>query len=237
MPDARNTNVAWSPTANHPPGLTDVDVVARVLGGESALFELIMRRYNRLLYRLARSILRSDADAEDVVQEAYLRAYTRLDQFKGPHGFRSWLCRIAINEALRRVRGAKPKFSLDDVDSDEAAVCWASESLRALPNTSTESGAMGAELIGFLEIAIDELPVAYRAVFMLRAVEQYDVAETAQCLGINPATVKTRFHRARRLLQNALDRHVEGAAREAFPFAGQRCDRIVSRVLAGLPSR
>src|SRR5262249_49329558 len=156
---------------------------------------LIMRRYNRLLFRLARSIVHDDDEAHDVVQASYVRAYYHLAEFRGPVGFRSWLARIAINEACARTR-RKPNFAGGD-DADLAL------ELPELDAAQPENLAIGGEILRVLQTAIDNLPVEFRAVFMLRGVEQLSIAETAAMLDLNPATVKTRFHRARRLLQAA----------------------------------
>ena len=215
--------------------MDDATVVGRVLGGDTALFELIMRRHNRLLFRLARAIVREDDEARDVVQAAYVLAYFHLDQFRGPAGFKSWLARIAVNEAYRRSRrgptlvgGGHDILALADWEAAEP-----------------ENAAIGGDLLQVLQSAIDGLPDEYRSVFMLRGVEELSVAETAEVLDIKAATVKTRFHRARRLLRQALHREHYDAARDAFRFDGQLCDRIVadvfSRILAdprqgGLPT-
>jgi RNA polymerase sigma-70 factor, ECF subfamily len=203
--------------------IADTDVVARVLTGDSALFELLMRRYNRLLFRLARGIVRDDDEARDVVQAAYVRAYYSLDQFRGPAGFKAWLARIAINEALGRARRTPAS-----VDVEEGH-------LLALPDLVTiepEHAASGRDLLRVLQAAIDRLPEEFRQVFMLRGVEQLSIAETAEVLEIKPATVKTRFHRARRLLQESLNRKLDDVVRDTFPLGGQRCDAIVGNVLA-----
>jgi RNA polymerase sigma-70 factor, ECF subfamily len=202
--------------------MPDADIVARVLAGDTAFYELVMRRYNRLLFRLARGIVRDDDEARDVVQAAYVRAYYHLDQFRGPEGFKAWLARIAINEALGRARRA-PEMA------------YAEQHVLALPDLlaiGPETAASGRDLLRILQAAIDGLPEEFRQVFMLRGVEQLSIAETAQLLGIKPATVKTRFHRARRMLQEMLHRKLDDVVRDTFPLAGQRCDAIVATVLA-----
>jgi RNA polymerase sigma-70 factor, ECF subfamily len=202
--------------------IPDAEIVARVLTGDSALFELLMRRYNRLLFRLARGIVLDDDEARDVVQAAYVRAYYHLDQFRGPAGFKGWLARIAVNEALGRVRRA-PAVS----DTEQHVLA-----LPDLADIGPESAASSRDLLRILQAAIDRLPEEFRQVFMLRGVEQLSIAETAELLDIKPATVKTRFHRARRMLQELLHRKLDDFAREAFPLGGQRCDAIVGAVLA-----
>jgi RNA polymerase sigma-70 factor (ECF subfamily) len=203
--------------------MTDADIVARVLAGDTALFELLMRRYNRLLFRLARGIVRDDDEARDVVQAAYVRAYYHLDQFRGPAGFKAWLARIAVNEALGRVRRAP-----ENVDAEEQHVL----ALPDLVTTEPETAASSRDLLRILQAAIDRLPEEFRQVFMLRGVEQLSIAETAELLEIKPATVKTRFHRARRMLQELLHRKLDDVARDTFPLGGQSCDAIVGTVLA-----
>jgi RNA polymerase sigma-70 factor (ECF subfamily) len=212
-----------TPEALPEAALTDADIVARVLTGDSALFELLMRRYNRLLFRLARGIVRDDDEARDVVQAAYVRAYYHLAQFRGPIGFKAWLARIAINEALGRVR-REPA----NVEAEQQHVL-------ALPDLVTiepEHAASGRDLLRILQAAIDRLPEEFRQVFMLRGVEQLSIAETAELLEIKAATVKTRFHRARRMLQELLHRKLDDVVRDTFPLGGQRCDAIVAAVLA-----
>jgi RNA polymerase sigma-70 factor (ECF subfamily) len=204
--------------------MPDAEIVARVLAGDTALFELLMRRYNRLLFRLARGIVRDDDEARDVVQAAYVRAYYHLDQFRGPAGCKAWLARIAINEALGRARHAPP---FTDIEQHVLL-------LPDLAEREPESAASSRDLLRVLQPAIDRLPAEFRQVFILRGVEQLTVAETAELLDIKPATVKTRFHRARRLLQELLHRKLDDVARDAFPIGGPRCDEIVAAVLARL---
>ena len=215
----------------------DMDVVNRVLEGETASFELIMRRYNRRLYRIARGILRNEADAEDLVQDAYLRAYENLGRFQGTGPLSAWLARIVVNEALGRLRRtdiARDSFSLDEPGEREEANYMANL-ISSFP--SPEQSAARGELRRLMESAIDALPDAYRMAFILCGVEEMSVAETADCLNVEPATVKTRYHQARKLLQQHLSGLVDSAAGEVFPFEGERCDRIVSRVFRRLESR
>jgi RNA polymerase sigma-70 factor (ECF subfamily) len=203
--------------------LTDAELVARILGGDQPIYELLMRRYNRLLFRLARSIVHDDDEARDVVQASYVRAYYHLAEFRGPTGFRSWLARIAINEACARTRRA-PNFASNDEDGDLVL------QLPEMDSAQPENLAIGGEILHLLQTEIDKLPVEFRAVFMLRGVEQLSIAETAAMLDLNPATVKTRFHRARRLLQAALHRQLDDLARETYRFDGTHCDRVVAGV-------
>lgn len=213
--------------------LPDSIVAARVLAGEIALFELIMRRYNQRLFRIARSILGTDAEAEDAVQEAYVCAYLKLEQFRGPDGFASWLCQIATNEALmRRRRQARVHAPLSELDApanQEAAM-----SDPHSPTDNPEASLHDLQMRRLLEQAIDRLPDIYRAAFVLREVEQMSVAETAACLGVEPATVKTRVHRARQLLRNNLTAELTAALSGAFAFDGERCDRLVNQAIQRL---
>jgi RNA polymerase sigma-70 factor (ECF subfamily) len=201
--------------------LTDEEIVARVRAGEKGLFEVIMRRYNRRLYRAARAIVGPD-EAEDVIQEAYVRAYAHLDQFTGRARFSTWLTRIAVYEAFGRVRRAG---RLADAGAIE-------ETMAPSPSGGPENRTARRELAGILERAIEALPVVYRTTFVMRVVEEMSTSETAVCLEIPEETVKTRLHRARRLLRDALARQVDGAVHEVFDFGLVRCDRLVARVLA-----
>jgi RNA polymerase sigma-70 factor (ECF subfamily) len=186
-----------------------------------------MRRHNRLLFRRTRGVVRDDDEARDVVQEAYLRAYRKLDQFRGPDGFASWVAQIALNEARGRARKSSAA-----VDGGGAL-----RDLRAVQTDEPEFDAMSRQATQIIERAIDGLPEDFRVVFMLRGVEQLSIAEAASVLGIKEATVKTRFHRARSLLRRALDRRLEELVPTSFDFDGRRCDAIVravlERVLAG----
>jgi RNA polymerase sigma-70 factor (ECF subfamily) len=205
--------------------LRDHEVVARVVAGETALFEILMRRYNQRLFRVARGIVRSDADAEDVVQQAYVSAYTHLLQFAGASEFSTWLTRIVINEALART---KRRVRLAEVDIEEQEVVTRFEA----PTPTPEDQASGREMRAMLETAIDRLPEAYRLVFMMREVEQLSVAETAACLELSEENVKVRLHRAKAMLRESIYSQMERATGDTFPFMGARCDRIVEAVLA-----
>jgi RNA polymerase sigma-70 factor (ECF subfamily) len=208
------------------PGLSDEDVVARVRQGEVALFEIIMRRYNQRLYRVARTIV-GDDEAEDVLQDAYVRAYAHLDQFAGRAKFSTWLTRIAIHAALARARKAGRVVEIED---DMLQL----ESTARGPETQVAD----RELADVLEAAVESLPPSFRAVFMLREVEGLSTAEAADCLDIPEETVKTRLHRARGLLRRSLYARLGDAAPATFQFGFARCDRIVARVLAKIaPNR
>ena len=213
---------------------SDQDIIRRVLEGDTASFELIMRRYNQRLYRIARGILRNEADAEDTVQNSYIRAYENLERFLGKGPLSAWLAKITVNEALghlRRSNSTKDSISLDDSKEMEEANFMAG-SISSLP--SPEQSAARGEVRRLLESVIDSLPDIYRLVFMLCGVEEMSVTETADCLEIDPTTVKTRYHRARKILQQNLSSLMDSTAGEVFPFAGERCDRIVAGVFRRL---
>lgn len=213
--------------------LSDAQVVARVLAGEQHLFELIMRRYNRFLFRICRGILPDQSAAEEAVQETYVRAYFSLAQFRGPSGFSSWLARIACNEALGQTRRYSRLQSLDTLS--EAQFQELLEATRSKSQANDPEGfAVSSETMRLIEHAIDRLPRDYRLVFMLRDIEQQTIEQTAAHLQIKPATVKTRLHRARALLQKRLSRYLDNVSNDAFPFAGKQCDRIVKAVFARL---
>jgi len=197
--------------------LSDEEIVRRVLAGEPALFELIVRRYNQRLFRATRAILRDDHAAEDAMQETYLRAFVNLDQFAGEARFSTWLTKIAVYEARGRLRRSQPHETLpEDVSTN---------------SDNPEQIAYSRELQVAMELAADTLPQLYRSVFVLRELEQLSVAETAECLEITEESVKTRLHRARALLRRHLERVLGTAATQAFSYLGPRCDRMTATVM------
>ncbi len=208
---------------------TDQEVIERVKAGDTALYEIIMRRYNQRLYRVTRAILRDDGETEDVIQDAYVRAYQHLDQFAGDALFSTWLTRIAVHEALRRLRFRNRSQQLEDTEHDE-------EGLMSVVETSLdpEQRASLAELGHFLEEAVLDLPDQYRTVVMLRDIEELSTLETAAALDLTEQNVKVRLHRGRALMRDRLFARVGGSGKHAFPFMGTRCDRIVSSVFAKL---
>jgi RNA polymerase sigma-70 factor, ECF subfamily len=208
--------------------LPDEEVVRRVLNGETALFEIIMRRYNQRLYRIARGILRDDAEAEDVMQDAYVRAYTHLRQFAGRAQFSTWLSRIAIHEALAR---SKRRQRVDQLGNEELG----GEDMNLLATSlNPEEQTSASELRGALEEAILAIPEQYRLVLMLRDVEQMSTAEAAAALELTEENVKVRLHRARALVRKELFARAGSEAQSAFGFMGARCDRVVARVLQAI---
>jgi RNA polymerase sigma-70 factor (ECF subfamily) len=221
--------------ANRPAGSTaepsDETLIARIRAGDASAYEPIMRRYNRRLFRITRSILSDGDDAQDAMQEAYVRSFTKLDEFRPPGHFGAWLTRIAVNEALMIKRRRHRFVAHDGAPSEDNEERIARE---PTPGPGTEDAAANGELRRLIEAAVDRLPADFRTVFVLRALEQLSVEETAVCLDIPAATVKTRFHRARGLMQQSLERHIEAASLNVFDFAGPRCDRMVATVLARL---
>lgn len=206
---------------------TDEEVVDRVRAGDTALYEIILRRYNQRLYRVARAILRDDGEAEDVMQAAYVRAYEHLGQFAGRAPFSAWLTRIAVHEALLRLRKRGRIDQLDDYKFVGGAGLNMAET-----SPDPEQITARAELRQLLEEAILDLPEQYRAVLMLRDVEELSTAETADALSLTEENVKVRLHRGHGMVRSWLLARVGANAKDAFPFMGLRCDRVVRNVLA-----
>lgn len=209
--------------------LPDEQVIERVLRGETALYEVVMRRYNTRLYRVARAILKNDAEAEDVMQDAYVRAFQHLHQFAGRAKFSTWLTRIAVHEALARVHKAKRFEEWDDMNGSKQDRIGAAQT-----RWDPESEAASGELSRLLEEAIERLPENYRAVVMMRDVEEMSTEETAECLSITEDNVKIRLHRAHGVLRKELYAKAKISTTEAFPFHAARCDRVVSAVFSVL---
>lgn len=207
--------------------LTDEQAIAQLRAGDQSSFELLMRRHNRRVYRAARAILKRDDEAEDVMQDAYVRAYEHLADFRGDASFGTWVARIAVHEALARVR-REQRFRPPSPAIEET------QDVLTEPNRNPEQLVNDQELRDVLERAIDALPDDFRAVFVLRAVEQMSGAETAECLGIPEETVKTRLHRAKHRLQDLVVRSMDANWQNAYEFHLSRCDRVVSGVLARL---
>jgi RNA polymerase sigma-70 factor, ECF subfamily len=207
--------------------IPDLELVGRIRAGESQLYELLMRRYNQRLYRTVRSVVTDDLEAEDVLQEAWVRAYEHLDQFSGRAQFATWVTRIAFYEALARNRKNKRWAPLEDQAGEIMP-----EAVPRLTNVATpETQAIQSQLDQLLQNAIDALPDTYRSVFMLRDVELLSTTETAECLGLSEEAVKTRLHRARALLRRELQARMGPSLTVAHSFLGARCDRIVELVL------
>jgi RNA polymerase sigma-70 factor (ECF subfamily) len=226
-----------STASSLPTGLTDLALAERIGRGDQLAFEALMRKYNGKLFRIARAILKDDSDAEDTLQDAYLEAYRHIGDFRGGSELATWLTRIVINQALMRVRKERRRTSILPFRN---AVTSETESPEAqVPDQRSEPASASVireETRRMLERRIDELPVAFRTVFVMREVEEMSVEETARCLSISPATVRTRLFRARALLRESLARDIDTATGDVFAFAGARCDRIVAAVLARLNS-
>ena len=206
----------------------DSTLIEQVLGGNSALFELLMRRYNERVYRAVRSIVREEQEVEDVMQQAYVNAFTHLRQYNGSAQFSTWLTRIAINEALARVR-RQGRYEVFDEDGPDVEP-YATHS----PDGNPERQAFSQELRGLLEWAIDQLPNGMREVFVLRDVEGMSTLEAAECLGVSEDVVKTRLSRGRALLRQQLMERTGATAPDAFRFYRPRCDRVVAHVLTAI---
>lgn len=206
-------------------GMDERALVSHAAGGDRTAFAVIMRRYNQRLFRVARAVIGSDHEAEDILQESYLRAYANLKGFRAESALLTWLTAITLNEARARVRQRRPLVDLEIMDQTEAIVIPFRES------GDPESEMRRSEARRLLELAIDQLPADFRLVFILREIEGCDVEETAAQLAIPAQTVKTRLHRARRLLRKYLESRLTAGARDIFPFLGARCERIVERVL------
>jgi RNA polymerase sigma-70 factor (ECF subfamily) len=205
---------------------SDAETIQQVLDGNTAMFELLMRRYNERVYRAARSIVRDEQEAEDVMQQAYVNAFTHLRQFNGSAQFSTWLTKIAINEALARVR-RRGRYEVFDDDLSNVEPFMSSN-----PAPSPERQAFARELRGLLESAIDTLPDGMREVFVLRDVEGLSTFEVAESLGVSEDVVKTRLSRGRAALRRELLERTGATAPEAFRFYRPRCDRVVQNVLA-----
>ena len=217
--------------------LDDATLVARITAADQAAFEILMRRHNSRLFRVARAILKDDADAEDALQDAYLDAYRNMSRFRGEAQLGTWLVRIVVNRALMRLRKTKKDPVVVSMAERTGSPDTAPVEYPDMSSESPANAAVRAEVRRLLERRIDELPVAFRTVFVLREVEELSVEEVSACLGIPAATVRTRVFRARALLREALARELDMATGDVFAFAGQRCDRIVATVLGRLPEQ
>jgi RNA polymerase sigma-70 factor (ECF subfamily) len=214
----------------------DAGLVRRARERDGSAFRIIMQTYNRRLYRIARGILRNDSEAEDAVQDAYMRAFTHLDGFRGDSSLATWLSRIVMNEALGRLRSRRPTTGLEafeaqgDVLGPEAEIIQFPHTARSDPERTMAQ----RELLQLVEQATDKLPEAYRIVFITRVIEGMSVEDSAELLGLRPETVKTRLHRARRLVREQLEQKIGPVLMDAFPFAGKRCERMTETVMKRL---
>jgi RNA polymerase sigma-70 factor (ECF subfamily) len=212
---------------------TDAELVRRALERDETAVRAIIKANNRRLYRLARGILRNDGEAEDVVQETYVRAFTHLDEFRGDSSLSTWLSRIAMNEALGRLRRQRPGVEFSSLPQGTLEAQIIQFPLMSVADDPEKSMAQ-REIQHVVEGAIDELPEPFRIVFITRVVEGMNVEETADILDLKPETVKTRLHRARAMLRDNVEKKIGPVIMEAFPFAGRRCDRLTEAVLKRL---
>ena len=211
----------------------DAELVRRALARDDVAFRTIMERHNRRLYRIARSILRNDSEAEDVVQQAYVNAFTHLGGFRGDSTLATWLSRITMNEALGRLRRERQPVDLETFEAQrtEAQII---KFPQMVTSADPERTMAQREILQLVERATDKLPEIFRIVFMTRVIEGMSIEETADLLGLQPQTVKTRLHRARRLVREELDKQIGPVLMDAFPFAGRRCERMTNAVMRRL---
>ena len=210
----------------------DIELAHRALARESGAFRTIMKTHNQRLYRLARGLVRDNGEAEDIVQESYVRAFTHLDGFRGDSTLATWLSRIVVNEALGRLRKTRRAERFVATDDPRQA-----EIIPFPLNASTddpERAMAQRQILKLVEEATDSLPDAYRTVFVARVIEGMSIEETASLLGLRPETVKTRLHRARSLVRKELDAQIGPVLLDAFPFAGRRCERLTTAVMKRL---
>jgi RNA polymerase sigma factor (sigma-70 family) len=210
----------------------DLSIVCRIKAGDRSAFELMMRQHNRRLYRLARATLRNEAEAEDALQDAYLSAFRSIGQFRGDSALFTWLSRLVLNECFGRLRRDGRRQNIIPILEPASHVDF--DAMTALDSESPDKEAERAELRAILERKLDELPEAFRIVFVLRSVEEMSVEEAALCLDIPEATVRSRHFRAKSLLRESLAREFDLAERDLFEFGGAQCDHVVSAVLSRL---
>ncbi|HWK87490.1 MAG TPA: RNA polymerase sigma factor [Xanthobacteraceae bacterium] len=221
------------PSTKAEAALDERELAQRSLARDDQAFRIIMSRYNRRLYRIARGIVRNDSDAEDVVQEAYVKAFMHLADFRGEASLATWLSRITINEALGRLRRKRTRKEVAQIDDQRTQA-----EIIPFPQMTTqedpEKTMAQRQILQLVEQATDNLPENFRLVFITRVIEGMNVEETAEILGIPPETVKTRLHRARKLVREQLDKQIGPVLMDAFPFAGKRCERVTEAVLRRL---
>jgi len=213
--------------------LDDAKLAARAVARDASAFREIMQRHNRRLYRIARSILRNNTEAEDAVQDAYVSTFTNLASYRGESTLATWLSRIVMNEALGRLRRRRPTVDLAALESVRSEA----EIIRfplSTPSDDPERTTAQRQILQLVERATDNLPAVFRLVFVTRVIEGMSVEETSELLGIKPETVKTRLHRARQLVRDQLDKQIGPVLMDAFPFAGRRCERMTEAVMARL---
>ena len=211
----------------------DAELVRRALARDAGAFRTIMQKHNRRLYRIARGVLRNNSDAEDAVQDAYVSAFTHLATYRGESTLATWLSRIVMNEALARLRRKRPTVDLTTLERmrGEAEII---QFPLSTPNDDPERTMAQRQILQLVEQVTDNLPEAFRLVFVTRVIEGMSVEETSELLGIKPETVKTRLHRARQLVRDQLDKQIGPVLMDAFPFAGRRCERMTEAVMKRL---
>lgn len=215
-------------------GLGDAELVELARGGRREAFLQVIRRCNQRLFRIARGVVHDDAEAEDVVQAAYVNAFEHLEAFRGEAMVSTWLSRIVLNEARGRLRARKPTVAVEQIEAAQGEAGRVLAFPARFGSEDPASSAARREIRLLLERAIDQLPEHFRLVFVMREIEECTVEETAECLGLRPETVKTRLHRARQRLRASLEDALAPAIGDAFPFLGARCDRIAAVVIARL---
>jgi len=211
----------------------ETELIRRARQKDNAAFRILIQRHNRRLYRIARSVVRNDSEAEDVVQEAYVRAFTNLAKFRGDSSLATWLSRIVLNEALGRIR-RRPMVDLTSIENQQRSPEETIFFPFGTAPIDPERIIAQREIHLIVERAIDDLPESFRTVLVARVIEEMSVEETAQLLGLRPETVKTRLNRARRFLRDAIERNIGPVLTNAFPFAGRRCERLTDNVLKRL---
>jgi RNA polymerase sigma-70 factor (ECF subfamily) len=216
-----------------PAVLDDTDLVRRALARDADAFRTIMQRHNRRLYRIARGVLRNNAEAEDAVQESYVSAFAHLASYRGDSSLAAWLARITMNEALGRLRRQRSTVDIDTLEQARPDAEIIQFPLTA-QNDDPERTMAQRQILQLVERATDDLPEPYRLVFVTRVIEGMSVEETAELLGIKPETVKTRLHRARQLVRDQLNKQIGPVLMDAFPFAGRRCERMTNAVIKRL---
>ena len=216
-----------------PASTDDSELVRRALARDAGAFRAIMQKHNRRLYRIARGVLRNNADAEDAVQDAYMSAFTHLASYRGESALATWLSRIVMNEALERLRQRRPAVDIAALEAPRGEAEIIQFPL-STPNDDPERTMAQRQILQLVEQATDNLPEAFRLVFVTRVIEGMSIEETSELLGIKPETVKTRLHRARQLVRDQLDKQIGPVLMDAFPFAGWRCERMTEAVMKRL---
>ncbi|KQZ79072.1 RNA polymerase subunit sigma [Mesorhizobium sp. Root157] len=221
------------PLAQGTAALSDSELVERAQARDATAFRTIMKTHNQRLYRLARGIVRNDSEAEDIVQEGYVRAFSHLDGFRGDSSLATWLSRIVINEALGRMRKKRRSIEVPESSYPQAEANIIQFPIN-VSNDDPERTMAQRQILQLVERATDNLPDVYRTVFVARVIEGLNIDETSELLGVKPETVKTRLHRARQLVRKELDAQIGPVLLDAFPFAGRRCERLTVAVLGRL---